>query len=326
MDISHLAPPLQVFVLSCGLFFFFQCNAYLEEYTFKSLPGFSYGWYLTFWELLAFSGFAALERKGRSENVFQHSAPFSRHMVVAVAMTISRGLTNVSLQYLNYPTQVIFKSMKLITVMIGSVVMLGKSYPFLDYVAALILIASSILFSLGDIDTAPEFDMWGIGVVLLSLIGDALHSNSQESVLRTHRAGLHETMLFSNLFSAACVFVVCLLSGELFEAIAFCHERPFSYVLFVSRALVIYWGVLCFVTLIKGFGVVLATTITTVRKILSVLLSFVIFPKPFSFKHFIGLTAFIIGLALNIHVKKKEIMSKQKPAVPMDDLKKGEEA
>jgi len=63
------------------------------------------------------------------EDAFSHNASLPRHGMVAVAMSLSRGLTNVSLQYLNYPTQVIFKSMKLITVMIGSIILLRKSFP-----------------------------------------------------------------------------------------------------------------------------------------------------------------------------------------------------
>ena len=88
-------------------------------------------------------------------------------------MMISRGSTTLSLLYLNYPTQVVFKSGKvflvfflaqyfypffcfcarfvqicvqLLTVMIGSVFMSNKSYPWSSYVAAALLTLSGRYF------------------------------------------------------------------------------------------------------------------------------------------------------------------------------------
>jgi adenosine 3'-phospho 5'-phosphosulfate transporter B3 len=72
----------------------------------------------------------------------------------------------------------------------------------------------------------------------------------------------------------------------------------------VLRALVIYLGVLCFTTTIKRFDVVLATTITTVRKVVTILLSFLVFPKPFSSMYVFGVIAFSIGLYINFYQEK----------------------
>jgi hypothetical protein len=95
--------------------------------------------------------------------------------------------------------------MKLITVMIGSVIILRKSYAWMEYLAAGLLVGryiaclliyitvfksvlsltdefqlySACLFSLGDVAVAPEYSGVGIVIVLVSLIADALHSNTQ---------------------------------------------------------------------------------------------------------------------------------------------------
>ena len=58
------------------------------------------------WELIGFSLLAALEIKMSGGQVRAHKAPLRSHIVVAVSMSLARGLTNMSLQYLNYPTQV----------------------------------------------------------------------------------------------------------------------------------------------------------------------------------------------------------------------------
>jgi len=279
--------------------------SYVEEYLFQELPEFKYGWYMTVFELTCFSSFAALERLFRGQDVLAHRASLPRHFLVAVAMTASRGLTNVSLQYLNYPTQLIFKSMKLITVMIGSVIILRKSYAWMEYIAAGLLVGSACLFSLGDVAVAPEYSGVGIVIVLISLIADALHSNTQESVLKEQKAPESEVMLFTNMFATVCTLLVTWGSGELWPAYEFCRENPVAYFIFVFRACVIYLGVLCFVSTIKHFGVVTATAVTTVRKILSIVVSFLLFPKPLSLKYLYGFMMFCASVGLSFwHIKQ----------------------
>lgn len=103
-----------------------------------------------------------------------------------------------------------------------------------------------------------------------------------------------------------------VVSGELWTAIAFCQEYPIAYALFIMRSLVVYLGVLCFVALIKTFGVVVATTVTTIRKILTIIMSFIIFPKPWNVKHVGGLLLFAVSVSVNIQVAR----NKQKGAQP----------
>jgi adenosine 3'-phospho 5'-phosphosulfate transporter B3 len=108
-------------LLSLGVFSFFCLAAVLEEKLFRDNDRqFKFGWFLTFIQLVFVTAFSALERIYFKEQVLAHNAELKRHALVAGAMTASRGLTNVSLQFLNYPTQVVFKSLKLLTVMIGS--------------------------------------------------------------------------------------------------------------------------------------------------------------------------------------------------------------
>ncbi len=305
-DLSFMSPSLRFIFLSVGVFFFFMLNSFVEELMFKGLPKFQYGWYLTFFELLCFAGFAAFERYFiHNEPILSHHAEYSKHFIVSVAMTAARGLTNVSLQYLNYPTQVIFKSMKLITVMVGSLFIQKKRFSLAEYASALTLVLSACLFSLGDIDTTPNFSSLGIFIVSLSLVFDAVHSNTQETLLKIHKSSNSEMMLFTNLFSAIAAFLIVLGTNEFQPALQYCREYPFVYGLFVVRALVIYFGVLFFLLLIRSSGVVTATAVTTVRKILSILMSFVFFPKAWTQKYALGLFVFAISVGISLWDSKR---------------------
>jgi adenosine 3'-phospho 5'-phosphosulfate transporter B3 len=266
-----------------------------------------YGWYLTFFELVCFSAFAVMDRAFIShEPLLSHTAGLGRHGVVAAAMTASRGLTNVSLQFLNYPTQIIFKSMKLITVMVGSLFILNASFTVFEYLSAVCLVVAACMFSLGDSDTNIEFPVKGIVIVCLSLVGDAIHSTTQDALLREHRASTSEMMLFTNAFAAAACLLYISINGELSAAIAYCQLYPQAYALFVLRSAVIYLGVLCFALMIKSSGVVVATGVTTVRKIISILLSFLFFPKPWSSKYMWGGALFAASLMLSLYDQKNK--------------------
>jgi solute carrier family 35 (adenosine 3'-phospho 5'-phosphosulfate transporter), member B3 len=81
---------------------------------------------MTVFELLGFALIAAIEHTASNGFVFRRRAPLYNHLIVAASMTFARGLTNMSLQYLNYPSQVIFKSLKLIVVLMGSVFIYQK--------------------------------------------------------------------------------------------------------------------------------------------------------------------------------------------------------
>ena len=267
-------------LLSTGIFVFFMLNSYLEEYIFRVLPAFSYGWYITAFELTLFASFALVERAISGEGgsgvagMFARKAPLRSHMTVAVAMTASRGLTNVSLQYLNYPTQVIFKSMKLLTVMAGSLCFLNASFTVSEYVSAVCLVASAVMFSYGDYAVSHPAEASGaaavaaavsdssaelaaslhIGVIIVvaSLVADAFHGTTQDTLMRALSASTLETMLFTNLFSSILAFIVVIIKGELAPALAYCLSHPAAYPLFVLRAVLIYLGVLCFLLLIQS--------------------------------------------------------------------------
>ena len=296
-----MSPTFQLVVLSVGIFTFFVLNGFIEEYLFAQYKDFKFGWYLTVWELFCFSFFACVQRLLSGLPVFQLSVPLSSHLIVSLSVTAARGLTNVSMQLLNYPTMVIFKSLKLITVMIGAVIMNGKTFLLREYFAAILLAASATMFSMGDAHSEPNFNISGIIVVLLSLAFDSIQANAQEKVLKG--CPITEAILFSNFFSAVMALGWTFISGELGSALAFCALHPATYYLFIVRALICYLGVACLLLQIQLFGAVTANVITTCRKIITILLSFLAFAHPLSFMHGFGLLCFTLAAAVNEFLK-----------------------
>eukprot|EP01083_Nonionella_stella_P070222 187782_1 len=250
--------------------------------------------------------------------IFEKQMHIKYHLMVSWAMMCSRALTNIALLLLNYPTQVIFKSMKLISVMIGSVCCLKKEYHQCEYIGAPLLVASAVLFTFGDSNDL-NFNVLGIVVVLLSLLFDAIHANSQQYILqaKTERDTTMELLVYSNLIAGVLAGVVSLLTGEIDDMFhQYLPQQPDNtlyklFMWFLIRVACLYIGVSAFVVFTKRFGAVFAVTITTVRKILTVLLSYVFYPGKKAFipiQHGTGTALFVLSLSLWGYgtVKKKE--------------------
>lgn len=77
-------------------------------------------------------------------------APLQNYAIIAVFMVATMGLSNTAMLYLNFPTQVLFKSCKLIPVMIGGVLLLKKRYVLLEYISALLLCAGLVEVTIGN--------------------------------------------------------------------------------------------------------------------------------------------------------------------------------
>lgn len=106
------------------------------------------------------------------------------------------GLSNASVGYLNYPTQVIFKCCKLIPVLIGGIIIQGKRYGWLDLFAAAMMSFGLILFSLADSQVSPNFDPRGYIMISLALVADAIIGNVQEKSMKTYNATNNEVVSF----------------------------------------------------------------------------------------------------------------------------------
>ena len=268
-----------------------------------------------------------MERGIRGERLFGHKVPLRDHFIVAISVTLARGLTNVSMQLLPYPTLVIFKSLKLLTVMLGSLFIVGRRFELREYVSVVLLVGSATLFSLGDREVASaEFSSIGIIVVLFSLFFDSVQANVQDRILTRQKCELTEAILFSNFFSFVLSGIWTGASGELRVAVEYCWQNPLTYQLFVLRAFVLYHGVVMLLAQIKLFGAVLANVVTTVRKIVTILVSFLAFAHPLTQRHAIGLVIFCVAVALNDIAKYIRCGCKAAAAVADGVGKKGGDA
>ncbi|XP_053323124.1 adenosine 3'-phospho 5'-phosphosulfate transporter 2 isoform X2 [Spea bombifrons] len=307
INLSQFQKPVQFFICVTGVFVFYLIYGYLQELIF-SVEGFKpFGWYLTLVQFGFYSMFGLVELQLTQDK--RRRIPAKTYMIIAFLTVATMGLSNTSLGYLNYPTQVIFKCCKLIPVMIGGVFIQGKRYNAADVSAAVCMSFGLIWFTLADSTVAPNFNVTGVILISLALCADAVIGNVQEKAMKLHNGSNSEMVLYS--YSIGFVYILFGLAATsgLSPAMAFCSKHLFqTYGYAFLFSLTGYFGISFVLALIKLFGALLAVTVTTGRKAMTIVLSFLFFAKPFTFQYIWSGLLVVLGIFLNVYSKNMDTM------------------
>ncbi|XP_058795305.1 adenosine 3'-phospho 5'-phosphosulfate transporter 2 [Phymastichus coffea] len=301
-DITHYNVKIQLLLCSLGIFIFYILYGYLQELIF-TLDGFRpFGWYLTLIQFGYYTVFGWTECRLRSVS---RRIPFSTYSLLALLTLGTMGFSNSSLGYLNYPTQVIFKCCKLIPVLIGSILIQGKRYGFLDFLAAGLMCLGLILFTLADSMISPRFDLVGVAMISCALLCDALIGNIQEKAMKQHKASNIEVVLYSYSIGFLYLFIILTFTGDIVKGASFCSNHAletYGYALLFSLSG--YIGIQIVLTLVQTCGAFVAATVTTCRKAVTIIISFLFFYKPFTLQYVWSGLLVVLGIYLNIYSKQ----------------------
>ncbi|KAF5797521.1 putative UAA transporter [Helianthus annuus] len=292
-------PKWQQFIIcSSGFFFGYLVNGICEEYVYNRLQ-FSYGWYFTF--VQGFVYLTLLRVQGFTPK--QMVNPWKMYVKLSAVLMGSHGLTKGSLAYLNYPAQLMFKSTKVLPVMIMGAFIPGlrRIYPPREYFSAVLLVVGLILFTLADANTSPNFSIIGVLMVSGALIMDSFLGNLQEAIFTINRDTTQTEMLFcSTVVGTPFLIPPMLLTGELFRAWNSCYEHPYVYGVLLFEAVATFVGQVSVLSLIALFGAATTALVTTARKAVTLLLSYIIFTKPMSEQHAVGLVLIAAGIMMKM--------------------------
>lgn len=304
-DISKFNKTTQFLLCCTGVFAFYLIYGYLQELIF-TLEGFKpYGWYLTLVQFGFYSVFGFVECSFSGKR--HRNIPLRIYALLALLTLGTMGFSNSSLGYLNYPTQVIFKCCKLIPCLIGSIVIQQKKYGPIDYVAAMCLCVGLTLFTLADSKVSPNFSIIGVLMISCALLCDAVIGNVQEKYMKIYGASNTEVVLYSYGLGFVYLAFAMTLSGGLFEGINFCSQVPSVYFYALLFSLSGYLGIQIVLTLVRTCGALVAVTVTTCRKAVTIILSFLFFAKPFTFQYVWSGLLIVLGIYLNVLSKNKEL-------------------
>ncbi|KAL3645375.1 enolase-phosphatase E1 [Castilleja foliolosa] len=284
----------QFLICSSGFFFGYLVNGVCEDY----------GWYFTF--IQGFVYLVLIYLQGFTTK--QMVNPWKTYIKLSAVLMGSHGLTKGSLAYLNYPAQIMFKSTKVLPVMVMGAFIPGlrRKYPAHEYISAMLLVTGLILFTLADANTSPNFNIIGVVMISGALVMDAFLGNLQEAIFTMSPETTQMEMLFcSTVVGLPFLLAPMILTGELFRAWSSCSQHPYVYGVLVFEAMATFVGQVSVLSLIALFGAATTAMVTTARKAVTLLLSFLIFTKPLTEQHGSGLLLITMGIVLKIVLDSK---------------------
>ncbi|KAL0822736.1 hypothetical protein ABMA28_004752 [Loxostege sticticalis] len=303
LDITPYSQLTQFLLCSAFVFVCYLAYGYFLELIFSRPEVKPVSLYITLVQFIITMFLSYVESLIR--NPIKRKVPIKTYALLAALTLGTMAFSNLALSYLNYPTQLIFKSCKLIPVMIGSIIILGKRYGFLDYVAAVVMCIGLTMFTLADSNTSPNFDFIGVVVISMALLCDAIIGNVQEKAMKQFQASNNEVVFYS--YAIACVYLVIITgaSGILTEGFTYCAQNSIKmYTNIILLSVSGYMGLQAVLTLVRICGATVAVTVTTMRKALSIVISFLLFSKPFVFQYVWSGMLVALAIYLNHYSKK----------------------
>ncbi|CAF2930154.1 unnamed protein product [Rotaria sp. Silwood2] len=289
---SSLPPqhPIRFIGLSAQVFFYYLGYGYLQELLF-TLEGFkNTSWFLSCYQFFIYGVLS-----------FIQIASYRSYLILASLSVATMGLSNHSVGYLNYPTQVMFKCCKLIPVLIGGIIIQKKKFNRYDVAAAFCMSIGLVFFTLADSKVRPNFNSYGVIVICSALVADAIIGNYQEKIMKTHHVSNVEIVFYSFMFGFFIILTGLLLTNNFFSSM---HPLPtYGYGLLFS--LFGYLGMDIVLTLIKEYGALICVTVTTCRKAITIILSFALFSKPFVFDYVWSGLIVVFGIYLNVYSRNQ---------------------
>eukprot|EP01103_Thecamoeba_quadrilineata_P006773 TRINITY_DN164_c0_g3_i1.p1 TRINITY_DN164_c0_g3~~TRINITY_DN164_c0_g3_i1.p1 ORF type:complete len:415 (-),score=78.34 TRINITY_DN164_c0_g3_i1:692-1828(-) len=230
----------------------------------------------------------------RSEDM-RNRAPIHKFALVSLSNTVATFCQYEALKYVSFPTQTLGKCGKIIPVMILGMTLSGRHYTWKDYVIALIVSAGCAMFVLtGNIaDHKEKSDtVYGLLLMVLYLFSDGFTSTLQEKLFRGTEMSTYNQMFYVNICSAAISFTSLIFTGELLSAFQFSADHSDFLANSFFLSLTSTGGQIVILMTIKEFGALFFATVMTVRQVISIILSCLIYLHPLTIGQWVS--AFLV--------------------------------
>jgi len=214
----------------------------------------------------------------------KNSAPLSNFGAISLSNTIATFCQYEALRYVSFPTQTLGKCGKMIPVMILGLVFTGKKYGWRDFLIAFLVTIGCVSFVLtGSINDRGNSDsFFGILLMVGYLFSDGFTSTFQERMFKGYTISTYNQMLYVSLCSAIFSLVTLIGTQDLIPSLLFSlnHVEFFFDSLLLSLSST--FGQMVILYTIKSFGALFFATVMTVRQVVSIILSCIIYAHPLS--------------------------------------------
>lgn len=240
--------------------------------------------------------------------------PQSKLMIVGLLAFGSTIASMVALRYVTFITRILGKSCKSIPVMIMGL-FLGKSYALKKYVSVVVLSIGVAVFLVGTAhekqhkavqtneihehhhvhERTPNVFL-GFSLLLISLLFDGATGALEDKYMEQFHIGAFDLMYAVNMYKCVFAAIGMVVMGEI---PSFLEEVMPSLPNLVLLSLTGAMGQAFIFFTISKFGALTTSIIGTCRKVLSIVLSVILFGHILSLEQFIGLAVSFLGIGLN---------------------------
>ncbi|XP_065198556.1 adenosine 3'-phospho 5'-phosphosulfate transporter 1-like [Sycon ciliatum] len=224
-----------------------------------------------------------------------HATPLYKYSFCSISNVLSSWCQYEALKFVSFPTQVVFKSCKVIPVMLMGKVVSRRSYAWYEYGIAVLISVGVSIFLLADTGgmgragkaaAATTF----AGVVILSgyLTFDSFTSNWQKNLFDTYKISPLQMMMGVNLFSCLFTLASLLQQGQLMPALAFLQRHPEAMYNITLLSVFSAIGQLFIYYTVRTFGPLTFTIIMTTRQLISIIISCLLYSHVITFGSMFG--------------------------------------
>jgi len=207
VDISHMNRNMQFWICASGVFFFSLLYGFLQELISVKICSRQLGLFLATVQFVGYTALAAILRNfvldsqlkkqlqqqrqqnsmtttSRNSNPSLASSssspiiktataaatvPFQLYLGLSLLRAVDLAMTNLAMQYINYPAKTLMKSSRVVFTMIFGVLLAKKVYQVMDYMIVICMVTGLVIFMHADAHTSAIFQPAGV-IMLVRLI------------------------------------------------------------------------------------------------------------------------------------------------------------
>lgn len=117
-----------------------------------------------------------------------------------------------------------------------------------------------------------------------------------------------EVTFYTNILTLGAMTLAFTWSGDLPEALAYALANPYAMTLLAIYTIIAYIAITFHMALVKEFGGVTTVLVGNTRKAMTIVMSFIMFPKPTSILYAFGTILVFGSLIGNAYMKEKAHM------------------
>lgn len=278
---------------------------------------FTHAWFLQVLEASTnvLVGYIGMKLSGQTSNV-----PKKYFIITGASQVCSKAFTNMSLAYgLSFPVAMLAKSGKMAPVMAGQLLLGGSNYQYRECIQVAAIICGTVMLSLQKKKrNESESSIFGVMFIILSLAMDGVTGGFQKRLKTAmkqtgHNPKPYDFMYWTNMYMMLVAFVIATFLGEVTGGSVYCMQNPLILKLIVKFSFCSAVGQSFIFYTVAHFDPLVCSTVTTTRKIFTVLLSIFLKGHPLNNQGWFGVCLACGGILSEVHNKlfgKKQLKSK----------------